>query len=514
VTPARSNPASAKGRAAPAPSDPKDASILSTLHDDGSRRWLRPRPSPGRFHRARARVAFGLIALFTVLPHIRINHHPAVLLDLTTRRFHILGATFLPTDTVLLALMAVTTFVTIFLITAIFGRVWCGWACPQTVYLEFVYRPIERFFVGLPGKPAKNWFQRSGAGVFFQYTTYVLISMFLAHTFLAYFVGADKLRVWMTQSPLRHPEPFLVMAGVTALMLFDFAFFREQTCIVACPYGRMQSVLLDRGSLIVGYDRARGEPRGRNAPRVAQAQPQPPETNGTHTPISLPVIAPGARTGDCVDCRLCVTTCPTGIDIRNGLQMECIHCAQCIDACDAVMDKLSRPRGLIRYSTPGALEGERRKFLRPRMAIYPLVLAIAISLLVIFFLRRGDAAITVVRGSGAPFYTLPSGEVANPLTIKIVNRLDHDATFEVRSADPGARIICEQSPITVASQQLVTLPATIIAPSGSFTRGQHMASVEVSSSNGTHKAIPYRMMGPARHAREQQNQTEKPKEPT
>ncbi len=474
-------------------SAPVAPSVLSTINDDGSRRWIHPRPSPGRFLTRRAFVAYALIAVFALLPYVRIGGYPAILLDVITRRFHLFGFTFLPTDLVLLALLGITVFVTIFLITAVVGRVWCGWGCPQTVYMEFVYRPIERLFDGMPGKPAKNWLQRSGAGKGLKYVVYLLISMLLAHTFLAYFVGVDRLFQWVQHSPLNHPAPFLVMAVTTGLMMFDFCIFREQTCLVACPYGRFQSVMLDKTSLIVGYDRNRGEPRGKGKRDVALKV-----VEGGN---SAPAPAAQRSLGDCIDCMMCVHTCPTGIDIRNGLQMECIHCTQCIDACDTIMDKVGTPRGLIRYTSQTALEGGHWKLFRPRLVIYPLVLTIAVSLFVYLLLHRGPAYIHMQRGQGAPFYSLPTGEVANPVRIKIINRRGTAMEYTITATDEGSRIIADQSPVRIEPFASALVPATIIAQPGVFQRGQHWASVTVSDSAGFHSTMPYRMMGPAGHSR-------------
>ena len=312
--------------------------ILSTLRADGSRRWLKPRLSPGRWLNRRRALGYALIALFVVLPHVRIAGKPALLLDVAHRQFTFFGTTLYPTDTFLLALLLLIVFLSLFFLTALFGRVWCGWACPQTVYLELVFRPIERFFEGAPGKKTKAGAWRRPAKI----AVYVLLAFALAHTFLSYFVGTDALRVWMTRSPLEHPISFLIVAGVTGLMLFDFGFFREQLCIVACPYGRMQSVMLDKDSLIIGYDRLRGEPRGK-----MRKKPK--------GDVHLETVEP--ERGDCIDCHMCVTTCPTGIDIRDGLQLECVNCTQCIDACDSIMHKIGKPRGLIRYSSQRMLEG-------------------------------------------------------------------------------------------------------------------------------------------------------------
>ena len=209
--------------------------VLATLESDGSRRWLYPKLALGRFLARRRVVAYLLIAIFTLIPYLTINHKPAMLLDIASRRFTLFGFTFLPTDTVLLALFMVAVFLTIFLVTALLGRVWCGWACPQTVYLEFVFRPVERLFIGRRGAGGKPRANLAPWRLPAMYATYLLISLYLAHTFLAYFVGVEALRHWIFGSPLDHPAAFLLMASVTLAMLFNFGFFREQTCTIACP---------------------------------------------------------------------------------------------------------------------------------------------------------------------------------------------------------------------------------------------------------------------------------------
>jgi cytochrome c oxidase accessory protein FixG len=466
-------------------------SVLSTLNPDGSRRWLKPRPSRGRFLTARRAVAWLLIALFTLLPHLKIGGDHVILLDIAARRFHLFGHTFFPTDTLLLALLMVGVFVTIFFVTALFGRVWCGWACPQTVYMEFVYRPLERLFEGTPGRLSKSWIARSGAGKLLKFVAFLLVSMFLAHTFLAYFVPTETLARWVRQSPINHPIPFFIMAVTTALMLFDFGYFREQTCIVACPYGRFQSALLDRSSLIITYDRARGEPRGK-ARRSSIPLPQSP---------SSPV--PQSRRGDCVDCNLCVTTCPTGIDIRSGLQMECIGCAQCIDACDAVMMKLGRPRGLIRYSSQAAMAqptaglARRARLLRPRTVIYATLLTAIATAFLVILASRGPAAVTVLRGLGRPFTQLPSGEIANPVRIKVTNRSNHSREFTISSATGGVNLVADQTSFTLAPGESRMTSALLAAAPEAFATGKLDAAVRVAGPPDYTREVPFHLIGPA-----------------
>jgi cytochrome c oxidase accessory protein FixG len=340
--------------------------------EDGSRRWLHPRLARGPYLRARRILAYALIAVFTLLPYLKIRGKPAVLLDLPDREFTIFGFTFLPTDTLLLALALLTLVLGICLVTALAGRMWCGWMCPQTVYMEFVFRPIERLFDGPPGARHRPGKKRTMPRTVAKYIVFLVISAYLAHTFLAYFVGVEALAQWVRRSPLEHPVSFLIMLAVTGLMVFDFVYFREQMCIVACPYGRFQSVMLDRDSLIVSYDPRRGEPRGKLADRK-------PET--LH--------------GDCIDCGLCADTCPTGIDIRDGLQLECIACTQCIDACNGVMQHIGKPKGLIRLSSQAAIEGHPGRWLRLRVILYPALMVLLSAIFLVILCTKKSADVTI-----------------------------------------------------------------------------------------------------------------------
>ena len=454
--------------------------VLSTMNEDGSRRWLRPKPSPGGFWRARRVVAYALMVVFFALPYLRVEGRPLVLLDIPRREFTLLGTTFLPTDTLLLMLLMVSVALAIFLLTALFGRVWCGWACPQTVYMEFLFRPLERLLEG--GRSGSLVLDRQRAHLhprrLLKHAVYLVLALFLAHTFLAYFVGIEQLVQWVRRSPLEHPTSFLVMAGTTAAIFLDFAWFREQTCIVACPYGRLQSVLLDRRSLIVGYDPARGEPRGHGVKNRA------------------------ATAGDCIDCGACVLTCPTGIDIRDGLQMECIHCTQCADACDAIMDQVGTPRGLIRYSSQAELAGAPARRLRPRVVIYPAVLAVSLGLLVYNLGSRADTDVTVLRGLGALFTREPNGMIVNQVRLKLTNRARSDRAYTLELAAPdGATLVAPVNPLPVAAGRTAETSIFVVLPEDGFVGGERAATIRLSDGSGYREEIPYRLLGPGQGGR-------------
>lgn len=453
-----------------------DEQVLSTLNLDGSRRWIRPKVFRGRYWKARFALAWGLIALFTALPYVSIGGKPAVLLDITRRQFTLFGTTFLPTDTFFLMLLLVGLVVTIFLLTAIFGRVWCGWACPQTVYMEFVYRPIEQLLEG--GRAGQLKMDRDGGGLrrALKYPIFLLVSAFLAHTFLAYFVGVDQLLKWVMGSPAQHPIAFAVMAFTTALMFFDFAYFREQTCLVACPYGRLQSVLLDRKSVIVGYDQRRGEPRGKATRRQREGE---------------------ASFGDCVDCGYCVASCPTGIDIRQGLQMECVHCTQCIDACDSVMATVGKPLGLIRYGSQESFSGKKQRILRPRVIFYPAILLVVFGLLGFSLAKRETADVTLLRGLGTPYSELDSGIVSNQIRVKIVNRSNAPQSYTIELVGvEGAELVAPENPLGVQPNKAVSTTIFVNLPRDRFVDGKLAAKLRIHDGEAFDRTLDYRLLGP------------------
>jgi cytochrome c oxidase accessory protein FixG len=458
---------------------------------------MTPKPSDGRFLRRRRAVAWILIILFAAIPWIRINGKPAILLDVMTRKFVFFGTTFRPTDTLLLALLLLSIFVGVFLLTALFGRVWCGWACPQTVYMEFLYRPVERLFLGAgynnPKATVPAW--RRAA----MYVVFLVASAHLANTFLAYFVGTDRLVEWTFRAPTEHPTAFGVFIVTVGLMMFDFCFFREQMCTLVCPYGRFQSVLLDRGSLIVGYDAKRGEPRGKKARKKATDEPAPPplagcgEGCGCATKAEPAAIDPN-RVGDCIDCTLCVQTCPTGIDIRDGLQLECLHCAQCIDACDAVMDKVGRPRGLIRYSSQNQLEGVATKKVRIRMIAYPLLLTAILTALVTLLFTRADAMVVQLRVQGTPYTVESDGSIVNVIRVRVDNRTEVSKAYTI---EPTEGVVLRE-PVTVSVDGIASNEATlhIISKPSEFSRGHRTVGVRVSDGENFNEVKELSLVGP------------------
>ncbi|HVY28941.1 MAG TPA: cytochrome c oxidase accessory protein CcoG [Polyangiaceae bacterium] len=444
--------------------------VLPTLNADGTRNRIRPRLYEGRLYRARRAVAYTLMALFIFLPRLRIHGKPVMLLDVLHRQFVLFGHTYLPTDGVLLMLLLLSIFVTIVLVTALVGRAWCGWGCPQTVYMEFLFRPIERLFEG----PREAQLRLDKAGLsgrrLAKNGVYLALSFLLANVFLAYFVGTDALEHWVLEAPSEHLGGFSVVLVTTGLVFFDFAYFREQMCTVVCPYARLQSVLLDPKSLLIGYDARRGEPRSKGKAKTAGH-------------------------GDCIDCQACVVSCPTGIDIRQGLQLECIACGQCADACDSIMDRIKKPRGLIRYSSQRALEsGQTSSKLRVRVVIYAVVLAGLLASLLLIGRSRPSAEVTVLRGLGAPF-SQNGDDVINQLRLKVTNRGEKARDFSVQITDmPEARLIAPELPLHVAPSEQASVSFFVVAPQGAV-HGSRRIHLRVGDASGG-DLTTYTLLGP------------------
>jgi cytochrome c oxidase accessory protein FixG len=462
--------------------------VLTTMDREGNRRWMYPTPSKGRFYYQRLWLGWALIALFVALPIVHINGQPAVLLDFINREFALFGLIFYPTDTFLLLLLGLSALVSIFLLTALLGRVWCGWGCPQTVYLEFVFRPIERWIEGKehvrkrrndgPWSFDKAW--RKAA----KWALYLAISLALAHVFVSYFVGWDRLLQWMTQPPTEQWGFFIMMSVTTALILFDFGYFREQMCTITCPYARFQSVLLDEDSLIVSYDPVRGEPRAKRSKKKIQQ-----EEAGL-----IPQL------GDCIDCYACVRTCPTGIDIRDGLQMECIACTQCIDACDDIMDNIGKPRGLIRYTSEHELEGRATRVLRGRTVIYSVLLVALVAMLGVGIATRGAFDVNVGRAVGEPFVELPDGTVANRLRFRVHNQTASPATYRIEAVDPAeasVRIVGVQ-PVALDAQEMKRTEAWVVVPPSIFADSDRRdATFRIAFDDGSEQVVSFPLLGPS-----------------
>lgn len=356
-----------------------DPGKLTSVDQHGDRIGIIPADVNGFYRRHRTWTQIVLLFIFLVLPWTSINGIQTIFLNVPDREFAFFGVVFHSHDAPLLFFILAALALGLAFVTSIWGRVWCGWACPQTVFIDGIFRRIEQW---VEGPYIKRRQLRDGPMTFekarkkfLKWFFFTLVSSLIAHSFMAYFIGAKNLLMMMGNSPSENLTYFTLVVFFTAITLFDFGWFREQFCVIMCPYGRIQSVLLDQKSLAVVYDVQRGEPR------KGRAQP-------------------GEKAGDCVACSRCVQVCPTGIDIRNGLQMECITCTSCIDACDEIMEKVKKPKGLIRYDT---LDGSKISLKKPRSLLYMLAICGLVIGLSYALASRESIHFTVIRGAGLPF---------------------------------------------------------------------------------------------------------------
>jgi cytochrome c oxidase accessory protein FixG len=381
----------------------------TNIDEKGNRKWVYARQPKGRWYTRRTIAGWGLLIFLAVVPFIRISGHPLVLLDIPERKFIIFGAIFWAQDTFILSLLMLSFVLFIILFTVTYGRVWCGWACPQTIFMEMVFRRIEFWIEGNPSNrkrlDAAPWTMEKTLKKLARHVIFFTIAVLMTNIFLMWFIGNEKLFAIIKDPVSQHTGGFSAMLAVSALFYWIYAWFREQVCTMVCPYGRMQGVLLDQNSIVVTYDYKRGEPRGiRNK-------------------------------GDCIDCKRCLAVCPTGIDIRNGTQFECIHCTACIDECDHVMKKTGSPPGLIRYASSEAIEKGQTKIFNTRNKAYSAVLALLLGFFIYTLSTRPALETTVLRTPGLLFQQNDDGTLSNVYNLKILNKThqDHELTLKILS---------------------------------------------------------------------------------
>ena len=374
---------------------------VATINKQGKRNWIFPSQPKGKLYNLRTLLSiFYLIALVS-LPFIKVNHHPLFLINILERKFILFGTIFWPQDFFIFAIGLLTFLVFVILFTVAFGRLFCGWACPQTIFMEMVFRKFEYWIEGDAQNQrrldAMSWnfekIRKRGLKLIVFFT----FSFLIANYFLAYIVGMDELLVLIKEGIFLHFGTFSSLIIFTFVFFFVYLWFREQVCIIVCPYGRLQGVLLDKNSILVAYDYVRGEPRGKMS----------------DTRIDK---------GDCVNCAACVRVCPTGIDIRNGTQLECVNCTACIDACDDIMDHIGKPKGLIRYASENNIAKKEKTRYTLRLKMYTVVLLGLLSFLATLLITRDDVSIRVMRTAGQMYQKQINGGISNLYNIKLANK--------------------------------------------------------------------------------------------
>jgi len=452
---------------------------LYTIDASGHRRWVYSHIVKGKFFKLRFLIAYSLMAFYLAMPWISIKGRQGVFLNIPERKFIFFGTELWATDTIFLFLMLAGLAISLFFFTALFGRVWCGWACPETVFLEFLFRPLERLIEGSPAQRLKldmaPWSFEKAFKKALKHGLCAFFAWILASTLLAYFIGREPLIAMMQDWPLNHPTPFFMTLVLMGMMGFQFGWFREQFCTVLCPYARFQSVMMDQNSLVVGYDPTRGEPRGKQKKGEAHS-----------------------KLGDCIDCGLCVRVCPTGIDIRNGLQLECVACTACIDACDSIMQQIGRPLGLIRYDTENKLKGKHSQILRPRVMVYAFLLVVFLAAFSYGLNVRQGSDFALLRSIGdAPFTLVGDDLVTNHFHAKISNKTDSSVSYELGyKADFDLTLINPMSKIVVAAGQTLDLPIFVEVHRADLKPALSAVIFKLSGSDGSRAEIKVTLLGP------------------
>lgn len=391
---------------------------VGTMDTSGKRKWVYPRKPKGKYTNYRLLVSILLLIIYFSIPFLKINGNPVLLINIIERQFYILGQPFYPQDFFILALGAITSLVFIILFTVAFGRIFCGWICPQTIFLEMIFRKIEYAIEGDRNKQIRldnqAWDSEKIWKRSLKWFSFMLISLIITHIMFMYIVGYEEVFNIMQQGPFEKPTNFLVMVLFTAAFYFVFAWFREQVCTMVCPYGRLQGVLIDKETINVFYDYKRGENRSKWKKGEDRS---------------------AAGKGDCIDCKQCVVVCPTGIDIRDGLQMECVNCTACIDACDEVMVKVGLPTGLIRYASEREIEEQTKFKFTTRMKAYTVVLAILTGFLGFLLYNRGEMEAKFLKQPGSSFF-IRDGKITNTYNYTFLNKSNETKTVIIKIIEP------------------------------------------------------------------------------
>lgn len=396
---------------------------IVTMNEQGGRNWIYANKPSGKYYTARNIVGIVLLLFLFIAPYIKVAEEPLLLFDIIHRKFVLFGVVFWPQDFHLFVIGLIAIIVAIVTFTVVYGRVWCGWACPQTIFMEIIFRRIEYWIEGSGDQQRIRNNGEDGLDKLWRkalkHFIFIIISLFITHSMLSYIVGVEKVKEYISGSPGENFSVFVAIMVFTGAFYFVFAFFREQVCSLVCPYGRLQGALLDNNTLMVTYDYKRGESRGtmrKDEDRRAVGK------------------------GDCVNCHKCTTVCPTGIDIRDGIQLECINCTACIDACDSVMERYKLPKGLIRITSLNNIEkGERFKW-TPRIVAYTALMLALVGVLLVLFNLRSDFETTILRVQGSLYQKVDDQHISNIYNYKIVNKTNRSAELSIKLISPNGEV--------------------------------------------------------------------------
>jgi len=457
---------------------------IGTLNTEGKRAWVFPKKPDGKWYDYRKYVSYVLLVFLFAAPFVKIGGNQFLMFNVLERRFNIFGIPFWPQDFHLFVIMMIVGVVFVILFTVAFGRIFCGWICPQTIFMEMVFRRIEYWIDGDRGKQIRlskmPWNAEKIKKRVLKWIVFFIISFLIANVFLAYLIGSDELLGYISDGPLKHQSTLISLLIFTAVFYFIFAWFREQVCIIVCPYGRLQGVLLDNKSIVVAYDHKRGEKEAGRA--KFKKNEERPETGK----------------GDCIDCFACVHVCPTGIDIRNGTQLECINCTACIDACDYMMEAVDLPKGLIRYDSEDAIEKKEKFSFTPRLKGYTAVLAIVTVVLIGMLFLRNDVEAQFLRLPGELYEHKENNFISNVYTYKIFNKTVADIDgirFELLSHKGTIKLV-SHSDFTIEKEKFAEGTLFIEINAAALTGDKDRLKIGIYSGERLIETITTAFLGP------------------
>jgi len=452
---------------------------ISTVNKEGKRKWIFPKKPSGRFYNLRNIVSSILLIILFVTPFVKVNGQPFILFDIVNRNFILFGIPFGPHDFFLFVLAMIATIVFVTLFTAVFGRVFCGWACPQTIFMEMVFRKIEYWIEGdfreQKKLSAAPWTEKKIFKKTLKHIIFYSISFIIANFFLSYIIGMDELIKIILDPPSQHLQGLIAITIFSGVFYWVFSHFREQVCTMVCPYGRLQGVLLDRDSIVIAYDNIRGEPRSRLKKNETQE-----------------------NRGDCIACNLCVDVCPTGIDIRDGIQLECVNCTACIDACDNVMDKIKKPRGLIRFASINSIEKNTKFRFTPRAIGYTILLTVLTGVLAFLLVTRTDFSVSILRTPGLLYQERPGDKVSNIYDLNIVNKTFDEAKIFLKLENIEGKLSMVGKDLILEPQGIVDAKFLVILSKSDIVKMNTPIEIGVYSSDKLIKKISTSLLAPAK----------------
>lgn len=451
---------------------------LLAAKETGERKWIYPLIRKGLYYRWRSAISYVYLILFFAGPFLRINGQPVLLLNFMERHFVILGQSFWPQDIFLFMLASLAFLVCVVLFTIAFGRIFCGWICPQTIFMEMVFRKIEEWVEGDAHKRKKRdagpWTGEKLVRKIVKHKLFLIVSFLIANTFLAYIIGSAALLKIITEPVSKHLIGFGSIWVFTLIFYLVYSQVREIVCTMICPYGRLQSVLIDEHTLVVAYNDVRGEPRG----KLQKA------------------ADPFYVKGDCVDCGLCVSVCPTGIDIRKGTQIECVNCTACIDVCDEVMVKVGRPKSLIGFYSENMIRVKEKPSFTLRMKGYAGVITIILVVLCYFIFSRSDMEMTIMRSAGMLYQEQTGGYISNIYNAEIINKTNEDKSVTIRPEDPGFRIQYIQAPGKINKGEMTKAVFFILIPASQIHTAKTNVKLRLYSGHQLKQTTSTTFVGP------------------